>query len=80
MKAVIHNADIRGVERKTNAKGDGYLLVRYEEDKTGKPQSLVDKDLSREDDYVKGTIMDLTIDIDQGRSFTNIRIVDARRV
>lgn len=77
MKAIIHNACIRGCERKTNKNGGEYILVRFEE-VTGAPQSLVDKDLSREPYYVRDTIMDLYIDIDQGRSFTNIRIIDAR--
>lgn len=79
MKAVIHNANIRGHEVKTNKNGGKYVLVRYE-DETGKPETLVDKDLDRADYYVRDKNMDLYIDIDQGRKFTTIRITDAREV
>lgn len=79
MKAVIHNANIRGREVKTNKQGGKYILVRYEEDETGKPQELVDKDMDRADCYKRDKLMDLYIDIDQGR-FTNIRIIDAQEV
>lgn len=79
MKAVIHNANIRGHEVKTNKNGGQYVLVRYEEE-TGKPETLVDKDMSRVDYYVRDKKMDLYIDIDQGRNFTTIRIIDAREV
>jgi hypothetical protein len=77
MKAVIHKANIRGHEVKTNQKGGQYVLVRYE-DETGKSETLVDKDLSRADYYVRDKNMDLYIDIDQGRNFTTIRIVEAK--
>lgn len=79
MKAVIHNVNIRGHEVKTNKNGGQYVLVRYEEE-TGKPETLVDKDMSRVDYYVRDKKMDLYIDIDQGRNFTTIRIIDAREV
>lgn len=79
MKAVIHNANIRGHEVKTNKNGGKYVLVRYE-DETGKPETLVDKDLDRADYYVRDKNMDIYIDIDQGRNFTTIRITDAREV
>lgn len=79
MKAVIHNANIRGHEVKTNKNGGQYVLVRYEEE-TGKPETLVDKDMSRVDYYVRDKKMDLYIDIDQGRNFTTIRIIDACEV
>lgn len=79
MKAVIHNANIRGHEVKTNKNGGQYVLVRYE-DETGKQETLVDKDMSRMDYYVRDKNMDLYIDIDQGRNFTTIRIIDAREV
>lgn len=79
MKAVIHNANIRGHEVKTNKNGGQYVLVRYE-DETGKQETLVDKDMSRVDYYVRDKNMDLYIDIDQGRNFTTIRIIDAREV
>lgn len=80
MRATILKAEIRGYEKKINKKGEAYGLVRYEEDGTGKACELVDKNMDRADYYTKGTIMDLTIDIDQGRSFTNIRIIDAKEV
>ena len=79
MKAVIHNANIRGHEVKTNKNGGQYALVRYE-DETGKQETLVDKDMSRVDYYVRDKNMDLYIDIDQGRNFTTIRIIDAHEV
>ena len=78
MRATILNACIRGCEVKTNKKGEPYVLVRYEEDGTGKPCELVDKDESRADGYKRDAMMDLLIDIDQGRNFTNIRIIEAR--
>lgn len=80
MKAVINNAEIRGVERKVNKKGEYYLLVRYEEDETGNSITIVDKELSRQEYYKKGTIMNLYVNIDIGKQFTNIRIIDARTV
>lgn len=77
MKATIHNANIRGCERKTNKNGGEYLLVRFEEE-NGQPQTIVDKELSRQDYYKRDTNMDLMIDIDQGRNFTTIRVIDAK--
>ena len=74
MKATISKALIRGHEVKTNKNGGQYVLVRYE-DETGKPEQLVDKDLDRAKYYVRDTVMNLFIDIDQGRNFTNIRII-----
>lgn len=79
MRAMVLNANIRGHEVKTNQKGGQYVLVRYE-DETGKSETLVDKDLSRADYYVRDKNMDLYIDIDQGRNFTTIRIVKAKEV
>lgn len=79
-RATVLNANIRGVEKKTNKNGGQYLLVRYEEDGTGAPQTLVDKELDREPYYKRDKIMDLTISIDEGRNFTNIRIIEAKEV
>lgn len=79
MKATIQNALIRGHEVKTNKAGGKYVLIRYE-DETGKPETVVDKDLSRADYYVRDKVMNIFIDIDQGRNFTNIRVIDAREV
>ena len=50
------------------------------EDETGAPHELVDKDMDRQQYYVRGTDMDLVIDIDQGRQFTTIRIIDAQEI
>lgn len=80
MKALVNNANIRGCEVKTNKSGGKYILVRYEEDGTGAPQTLVDKDMDRVDYYKRDKVMNLVIDIDQGRQFTNIRIIDAKEV
>ena len=79
MKAVICNALIRGHEVKTNAQGGQYVLVRYE-DETGKAETIVDKEISRAEFYTRDKTMDLYIDIDQGRKFTTIRVIDAKEV
>ena len=79
MRAVVKNANIRGCEAKVNKKGEGYLLVRYE-DETGKPETLIDKDMTRQSFYKRDVDMDLFINIDVGRQFTTIRIVDAREI
>ena len=79
MKAVVQKALIRGHEVKTNKSGGQYVLVRYE-DETGKPETLVDKELDRAQYYTRDKVMDLYLDIDQGRNFTTIRIIDAREV
>lgn len=74
MRAVIHDADIRGVEKGTGRCGD-YLIVRFE-DETGKPCDVCDKDMSREPYYKKGTIGDIYINIESGKNYTSIRVVD----
>lgn len=79
MKAVVKNALIRGHEVKTNKNGGQYVLVRYE-DETGKPETLVDKEIERADFYTRDKAMDLYINIDIGRNFTNIRIIDAKEI
>lgn len=79
MKAMIKEALIRGHEVKTNKNGGKYVLVRYE-DQTGKPETLVDKDIERADYYTRDKVMDLYIDIDQGKNFTTIRIIDAKEI
>ena len=77
LKATVHNANIRGCERKTNANGGEYLLVRFE-DETGAAHELVDKDISRQPYYKRNTDMDLIVEVDVGPKYTNIRIIDAR--
>lgn len=84
MKAKIEKADIRGHEVKENKQGGKYILVRFE-DETGKPETLVDKDMERAKFYQRGTIMDLYIDIVSGRTregqpYTNIKLIDAKVV
>ena len=74
MKAKIENVEIRGCEVKENKKGEGYLLVHFEE-ATGASSELVDKEMDREKFYKRGTIGNLFIDIKTGK-FTTIRIVD----
>jgi hypothetical protein len=80
MRAMVLNANIRGHEEKNNKKGEPYILVRYEEDGTGKPCDLVDKDMNRAKYYLRDKIMNLTLDIDAGKQFTTIRIIDAKEV
>ena len=74
MLAKISNICIRGCEPKTNKNGEGYLLVRFE-DETGKPQELVDKEMSRRKFYKRDTNGDFDVDIQIGK-WTNLRIVD----
>lgn len=79
MKAKIENANIRGCEARENKNGEPYLLVRFE-DETGKAHELVDKCMDRQKYYKRNIDMDLSIDIDQGRKFTTIRIIDAKEL
>jgi len=76
MKAVVKNVNIRGCEAGTNKKGEGYLIVRFE-DETGKAYELIDKGMDRQPYYKRNTDMDLVINIDIGK-YTNVRIIDAR--
>lgn len=77
MKVMVINANIRGCERKTNKKGEPYLLVRFE-DETGQPNELVDKDMSREAYYKRDTNGTLYLDI-QISKWTTIRIIDFKQ-
>ena len=74
MKATISNVNIRGCEQKTG-KGGEYLLVRFE-DEGGAPHELVDKNMDRQSYYTRDTQGSLTINIEIGAKWTNIRIVD----
>ena len=76
MKALVKNVNIRGCEEKVNKRGEGYLLVRFEEE-SGAPQVLVDKDLERKQSYKRGQDMDLWIDISLGSKYVNVRIISA---
>ena len=85
MRAIIKDACIRGHEVKTGKNGNQYVLVRYEEGETGKPQEIVDRDVSRAEYYKRDKIMDILIDIDRGRTrdgkeFVNLKVLDAREV
>lgn len=79
LKAMVHNANIRGCEVRQNRKGEGYLLVRFE-DETGAAHELVDKDMDRQTCYKRDKNANLLIDIDQGRNFTTIRIIDVEMI
>lgn len=76
MKAMINNVNIRGCEERKNQKGEGYLLVRFE-DETGKAEEVVDKDMERKDSYKRDTIGDLYITITGGK-YINVRVSDFR--
>lgn len=80
MRATVLNANIRGCEVKENKNGGKYVLVRYEEDGTGAPCTVVDKNMDNVEYYKRDTNMNLTLDIDVGRNFTNIRVIDAKVV
>lgn len=80
MRATVLNANIRGHEVKENKNGGKYILVRYEEDETGAPCTVVDKNLDNAKYYKRDTNMNLILDIDIGKNFTNIRVIDAKVV
>ena len=71
---MIYDVDIRGVEKKVTSKGDPFLVVRFE-DCTGKPCDVMDKDMSREQYYKKGTVGDIYINISDDK-YRNIRVDD----
>lgn len=74
MKAkTIEAVEIRGKEKKTSKTGNDYLIVRAEDD-TGKTYEIIDRDLSRMDEYRKGRQVRLTLYIDLGR-YKNVEIV-----
>lgn len=75
IKATINNVNIRGCEPRENKNGDPYLIVRYE-DETGSPCELVDKGVERRSFYKRDTDGTLFIEIDVGKQYTNIRIID----
>lgn len=74
MRACVNNVNIRGCEARQNSKGEGYLLVRIE-DETGKPYQVVDKVMERQSGYKRDTIGTLYIDIDMRSQWHNVRIV-----
>lgn len=74
MKLQANNVNIRGCEKKTNKKGEPYLLVRYE-DESGKPEEIVDKDMSREPYYKRDTVGTLYVDLEI-KKWTTLRVID----
>ena len=70
----IHSDFTGGNIRILQQNGDEYILVRVE-DETGKAEELCDKDISRAQYYKRGTIGNLTLNIEVGK-YTNIRIID----
>lgn len=76
-KVKLENVEIRGCERRISKKEDAreYLLVRFE-DETGKPLEIVDRDIEREQYYKRGTIGDIYADLNIGKNFTTIAVID----
>lgn len=71
---VAHNMEVRGCEKKTSAKGNEYLVIRCD-DEQGNRSEFMDKDLSREEYYKRGTVGDITLKLDIGK-FSNIEVKD----
>lgn len=72
--AKIENIEARGYEEKTSkTTGQPYLLVRFE-DEAGRVLEFADRDPARKDYYKRGTVGDLLIDIDNGRTWTNFNV------
>ena len=72
--AIIKNAEVRGVEKKRSKKGNDYLVVKID-DETGERSELMDKDISREEYYKRGTVGDFTIKLDISK-FANVEVKD----
>ena len=75
MRAMITDVCIRGCERRENKKGEGYLLVRFE-DSTGKPEVLVDKEMDRQSLYKIDMVGTIHFDIETGGKYHNMRITN----
>lgn len=74
---IARNVEIRGCERKTSKAGNEYLIVRCD-DEQGRRSDFMDKDLSREPYYKRGTFGDLTLNLYVGAKFSNVEILDFR--
>lgn len=74
MKAVSNEMEIRGKEIKTSKAGKDYIIVRAE-DEAGKIYELCDHDTTRVEEYQKGRTCRLILDIDFGKSWTNVSII-----
>lgn len=69
MVVKAENVEVRGCERKTNKKGEPYLIVNVD-DERGKRSELVDKDMENEQFYKRGTIGDLWLNMSIGKYAT----------
>lgn len=74
MRAISDEVEIRGKEVKTSKAGKDYIIVRAE-DETGKLYELCDHNATRVDEYSKGRTCKLILDIDFGKSWTNVSII-----
>lgn len=69
MVVKAENVEVRGCEKKTNKKGEPYLIVNVD-DERGKRSELVDKDMENEQFYKRGTIGDLWLNMSIGKYAT----------
>lgn len=69
---VKYEAEIRGKEKKTSAKGTEYIIVRTE-DERGVTNELCDRDMENFDHYKKGQQVIFDLHIESGK-FTNVTI------
>lgn len=74
MRAKSDEMEIRGKETKTSKAGKEYIIVRVE-DETGKVYELCDHNMTRLDEYRKGRTCRFALDIEFGKSWTNVSIV-----
>ena len=74
MRVTTDAMEIRGKEVKTSKAGKEYIIVRAEDD-AGKLYELCDHNTARVDEYSKGRTCKLTLDIDFGKSWTNVSII-----
>jgi hypothetical protein len=79
MKALIQEVEIRGYEVKNSRAGQDYLVVRFEDDQ-GFCNDLIDRNVTNKKYYDKGNVVDLLIDIREGKNkeggfFTSMEIL-----
>lgn len=81
MKIKIENVEIRGHEVKESKQNTSkYIVVRFDDD-TGERFEILDRDMSREGIYKRGTVGDIIADLKTGRtkdggSYANLSVVD----
>lgn len=75
MIATVKNLEIRGKEKKISRNNREYLIVRVE-DETGKVIELLDWNLENYERYKKGNIVNFELNIDIGKKYTDISIID----